>query len=82
MQNIYRVCGVHIRVTDVVPVEVIGVNNGRYLSLFWQGAEIGRINPAPNNCVQADGACVHAYLSTDGIYCYDCRSVVAFTPRR
>jgi hypothetical protein len=56
MEETHKVFGVEIRVTDVVPQEVIGMNNGRYLVLFWQGAEIGRIYPAPNNGLQADSA--------------------------
>ena len=51
-----KLFGMEIRTTDVYPVEVIGVNNGRYVTLFWQGAELARIYPAPNNCVQADSA--------------------------
>lgn len=43
------ICGIQVRVTDVVPDDVIGVSNGQYLSLFWQGAEIGRIHPFSYN---------------------------------
>lgn len=43
--EIHDVCGVEIRITDVVPEEIIGVNNGRYLVFLWEGAEIARIMP-------------------------------------
>lgn len=40
-----NVCGVEIRITDVMSEEAIGVNDGHCLVLFWKGAEIGRITP-------------------------------------
>ena len=48
--------GMEIRTTDIYPVEVIGADNGRYVTLFWQGAELARIYTAPNKVLHADGA--------------------------
>lgn len=43
--EIHDVCGVEIRAIDVMPEEFIGVDNGQYLTIFWEGAEIARIMP-------------------------------------
>lgn len=52
MLEIHNVCGVETRVTDIMPEEIIGINNGRYLVLFWEGAEIARIMPYPGAAIQ------------------------------
>jgi hypothetical protein len=40
MQQDVSVCGVPIRISHAIPKEVIGMDNGRYTVLFWQGAEL------------------------------------------
>lgn len=47
-EEIRKVFGMNVRITDVYPNEIIGVNNGRFVTWFWQGAEVARIYPAPN----------------------------------
>jgi hypothetical protein len=42
-ETIGRVGGFEIRVSDVYPKEIIGVDNGRYVMLFWEGLEVARI---------------------------------------
>ena len=60
--TIRKLFGMEIQTTDVYPVDVIGIDNGRFVALFWQGAEIARIYPAPNISVQRIGG-------TDGELC-------------
>lgn len=55
-EEIRKVFGMNVRIIDVYPKEIIGVNNGRFVTWFWQGAEAARIYPAPNKVLHADGA--------------------------
>lgn len=43
--EIHDVCSEEVRVIDVMPEEFIGVDNDRFLTIFWEGAEIARIMP-------------------------------------
>ena len=44
-----KIMGIPIRVTEVIPEEVIGIGDGRtYIKYFWEGAEIAIIKRDPN----------------------------------
>ena len=39
-----EICGMTVRITDIIPEYIVGVNDGKYLVLYWEGAEIARIH--------------------------------------
>ena len=39
-----EIYGMTVRITDIIPEHIIGVNDGEYLVLYWEGAEIARIH--------------------------------------
>ena len=43
--EMFEMHGIPYRVVECWPAEVIGLANGEFITLFWQGAEIARIWP-------------------------------------
>ena len=40
----HEICGMTVHITDIIPEHIIGVNDGKYLVLYWENAEIARIH--------------------------------------
>lgn len=37
------ICGIPVRVSDILPQDIIAMSGGCCITFFWQGTEVGRL---------------------------------------